>query len=1063
MKEMKIFLSLVLSLVSSVLLAQNITVNGIVTDASTGESIPSAAVQVKGTTVGVVADFDGNYKISAPADGILVFSSVGYTSVEVPIAGKTVQNVALEVDTQMLEETIVVAFGTSTKESFTGSAKVLTSETIAQRQVSSAVDALKGQVAGVQISSSTGSPADDGTTIRIRGFSSIQAGQSPLIVLDGIPYEGSISNINPADIESMSVLKDAASNALYGARGANGVIMITTKKAKGSNAVVTFDGKVGVNSRAVPDYNYIKSVPGYYETHYKALYNSYIAAGKTPDEAHLMANDNVAGPAASGGLAYQVYTVPEGQFFIGYDGKVNPEATLGRVDGDFYLTPDDWTKEVLSNAVRQEYNLSVSGGTDKAGFYASVGYLNNKGILKATDFERLTARIRADYQAKKWLKVGMNAAYTHSVGNLSSSDGEDNSSGNVFAATTQVAPIYPLYVRNADGSIKVDSNGYTVFDYGDKSNAGLERPSYTGTNAVGDHYLDVNRYDEHSLNGTAFAEVKFLKDFKFTFNAGTSISGDRETSLINAFYGSYAASNGILSKYHTRSYSYNLQQLLSWSHNFNGHNLDIMVGHENYVYNTEYLYASKTNMFSPNNLELSGAVKESGSDSYTSMYNTEGWFGRVQYDWNEKVFVSASYRRDASSRFHPDHRWGNFWSVGAAWIMSKENWFSSSWVNYLKLKASYGSQGNDAIGNFRYTDTYDIRNSAGSVSLVLNTKGAKDITWETNGNLNAGLEFGLWGDVITGSVEGFYRKTTDMLSWFTVPPSLGYSGYYANVGDMVNTGVEADLTANIIRTKNVKWSVNANVTWFKNEITKLADSRKTMTTPEGYKGYQSSGRFYGEGLPLYTYFMKQYAGVDKSSGVPMWYMDKEINGKTVKVPTTNYSEATDYLSGNPIPKAYGGFGTTLALYGFDLTVNFSYQIGGLVNDSGYSLSMASPSTSRLGSNFHADVLKAWTPENPDSNIPRWQYGDLHSASSSDRFLTDASYLDLQSINFGYTLPHKVTKKAGIDALRIYCACDNVWLWSQRQGFDPRISLTGTNNATHYSSVRTISGGLNITF
>lgn len=1071
----KIVLSVAIILAAGCLslFAQSRQVSGTVTGAD-GAPIAGATVVVEGTTTGTTTDAAGRFSVTAPIDAHLNVSFIGYKEQSVSVAGKTAVDVVLLEDHKAIDDVIVVAFGEAKKEAFTGSATVIGADELANSQVSNAMNALNGKVAGVQMANPSGSPAGDSPTIRIRGFSSINADNAPLIVLDGIPYGGSMNNINPADIESMTVLKDAASNALYGSRGANGVIMITTKRAKSQDAVVNVDAKWGVNSRAVPDYDYIKNPAGYYEQHYKALNNYYVnSGGYSAAEAHLRANDALTGSAANGGLVYQVFNVPDGQFFIGRNGKVNPNATLGNMVSyngeDYYLYPDNWTDEAMKNSLRQEYNVSVSGGTNRAQFYSSFGYLNNKGIVQRTDYERYTARLRADYQAKKWLRVGANASYTHYKGNLEDESGTSNSSVNIFAATTQVAPIYPLYVRNGNKQIMKDANGYTVYDYGTStgagSNAGLERPVYGNANALGDHLLNRNGYDGNAFTGTAFFDVTFLKDFKFTMNLGTSLDERRSTSLTNAFYGQYAPSNGIVSKGHTRAWSYNFQQLLNWSHTFaDVHTVDIMIGHENYRSKGYSLSGSKSNMFSPDNLELSGAVTDRSANSYTTDYNTEGYFARAQYDWKEKLFVSGSYRRDASSKFHPDHRWGNFWSVGAAWIISREDWFNASWVDMLKIKASYGSQGNDGISSYLYTDTYDIVNSAGNVSLVPAVKGNEFITWETNGNFNAGVEFDLFKGKLGGSIEGFYRKTTDMLSWFTVPPSLGYSGYWANIGDMVNKGLEVELYATPIRTKDVTWSLNANLTYVNNKITKLAPSRLSMTTPEGYKGYSSGDRFYGEGLSLYSYYMSKYAGVDKSTGLPMWYMDvTDENGKVSTVTTTEYSNSTKYICGDPLPDAYGGFGTTLEFFGFDFTINFTYQIGGLIYDSGYALLMGSPSSGSVGMNYHRDLLNAWTPSNSGSNIPRFQYNDQNITAASDRFLIDGSYLSLQNINFGYTLPKKWTSKISIDKVRIYLACENVWVWSRRQGFDPRLSLTGSNNATTYSAVRTISGGINLTF
>ena len=346
-----------------------------------------------------------------------------------------------------------------------------------------------------------------------------------------------------------------------------------------------------------------------------------------------------------------------------------------------------------------------------------------------------------------------------------------------------------------------------------------------------------------------FAELRFLKDFKFTWTSSVNVDETRSTAFTNPYYGQYASQNGMLYKYHTRNLAYNHQQLLNWKRSFGSHNLDVMLGHESYRYKYYYLYASKSNMFDPTNHELAGAITENGNNSYTTDYNTEGYFGRVQYDYNEKYFLSGSYRRDASSRFHPDHRWGNFWSAGAAWIISKEDFFDVPWINLLKLKASYGSQGNDNIGNYRYVNTYIIENSAGTPAATPDAMGNKEITWETNGNFNAGIEFELFSQRLTGNVEYFVRKTTDMLFTFPLAPSFGYSYYYANVGDMRNMGVEMELTGTPIKTNDLEWNLRLNLTHYKNKITYLPEKRKTLDLG-GHGGYSSGSYFYGEGLPL---------------------------------------------------------------------------------------------------------------------------------------------------------------------------------------------------------------------
>ena len=1045
--------------------AQNRQISGTVSDAN-GHPVAGATVIVDGTSLGTTTNTAGEYTLSAPVNGTLVVTFVGFEPQQLPIAGKTRINVTMKEDAQAIDDVIVVAFGTAKKEAFTGSAAVIKSDEIAKVQTSNVATALVGRVAGVQTSSTSG---DLGKTpsIRVRGFGSINAGKEPLWIVDGMPYEGDLNNLNTNDIESMTVLKDAASNALYGARGANGVIMVTTKKAKSGDAVVTIDAKWGVNSKALEEYDVITSPAQYYETHFKALYG-YYAQTNPAAKAYALASSGLTSNG-TGGLGYNVYTVPEGQALIGTNGKLNPNATLGRkiiYNGqEYWLTPDDWIDEAYQSAFRQEYNVNISGATERSSFYASLGYLDNTGIIKSSALERYTARLKADYQAKKWLKVGGNMSYAHfSNSNGNSNEGSASSTANIFAFSAQMPPIYPVYIRDGSGRIMVDDNGYQMYDYGDKGNAGLTRPLLPGANGLQTSWLNKKKAEGNAFSGSGFVDISLYKGLKLTVNGSTNIDETRTTYLNNQYYGQFAEAGGTISKYHTRDIAYNLQQILNYNETFGKHNVGLMVGHEYYQKKYYYLSGTKSKLFSYDNEELGGAVVDgAGAHSYIDDYNSEGYFMRAQYDYAGRYFVSGSYRRDASSRFHPDHRWGNFWSVGAAWLLNQENWFDAPWVNMLKLKASYGSQGNDNIGNYLYTDTYSIENNNGEIAVLFGQKGNPNITWETNTNLNIGTEFGFWNNRLSGSVDFFNRKTSDMLFAFSVPSSLGYSSYYANVGDMVNRGVEVELNADLIRTKNVLWSFNLNLTHVKNEVTYLAPEHKS-TTVEGYKGYIDGSYFVGEGLPLYTYYLRSYAGVDPETGASLWYKDvKGDDGKITRTKTSDYTSATRYLHDSAIPSVYGGFSTSVSAYGVDFSISFNYQIGGKVYDSGYASFMSSPYGTTVGTNYHTDILKAWTPENKGSDIPRLQYGDQYTTSVSDRFLTDASYLNISNINVGYTLPSKITQKFGVQKLRVYLACDNVVYWSKRQGLDPRYSFTGATNFSNYSPIRTISGGVTVQF
>ena len=1056
------------------------TVQGVVVDAGTGEEIIGATVMPIGGGQGVATDFDGKFTLNVP-DNVKTarISAVGYKEQVVNLTSQ--MRVQLASTATAIDEVVVIGYGTATKESLTGSVAVVGSKEIEDRPVTNVATALEGNAPGVQVNSTTGSPGSS-PTIVIRGVGTLTGTTTPQLVVDGVIFNGDLADINPADVESMTVLKDAASCAIYGVRGSNGVILITTKRGQGS-AKVTLDAKWGQNSRASKDYDVISSPAAYYEMYGRALGNYIMDPvaqnGKVYDAATALrlVNANMVDPSINANgqpnsfsLGYNVYNVPAGEGLLVDGYKLNPNATLGNVYAGYLLLPDNWTDAAFRNALRQEYNLNVSQATDRHSFFASFNYLDNEGITANTGYERITGRLSADLQAKPWLKVGANFSYSHFTQKSLGDDGSNGSVGNIFAVANQMAPIYPLYIRDAEGNPMYNQDGVRLYDYGNGDEVPILRPKFGDSNPISANILDVDKTEGNAVTATGFAEIRFLRDFKFTSNNTVNVFEQRATNVTNPYFGQYASSNGIVNKAHSRRIDYTYQQLLNWTRQFGAHNINVLLGHESYWNKYYYLSASRNNMLLPTNQELDGAVIDGSSSSYVTDYNSEGWFGRVNYDYDSKYFGSVSYRRDASSRFHPDHRWGNFWSASAAWIISKEAFFQAPWVDMLKIKASYGEQGNDNIGNFRYMNMYSIANSNGHPVALPTTMGNPNISWEKGGNFNAGVDFSLFNERLTGTIEGFYRKTTDMLFFFPLSPSYGYTGYYDNIGDMANKGFEIDLHGVIFRNRDINWSANFNLTWYKNEITKLPEERRTMTV-DGKDGYSSGNFYFTEGESIYTYHIKKYAGVEPETGKSMWYVNKTAaDGTVTRETTTEYGQASYYLCDTALPSTYGGFGTSIEAYGFDFAINFAYQLGGKVIDSTYASLMSSPGSS-VGSAFHKDLYNSWSQDNQSSDIPRLQYGDNNNGSISDRFLTDASYLSLQNINFGYTLPKSLTKKIQVDRVRFYMSCDNVALWSKRKGLDPRQSLTydstgsffGESTNSYYSPIRTISGGINVTF
>jgi len=1052
--------------------AQTLNVRGTVHDAN-GNPIIGATVAVKGTKTGTVTDGEGKFSLNGmKASDRLVISYIGMEKKEVKVSGN--MRIVLADDSNQLDEVMVVAFGKQKRSSFTGSAAVVGMKELEKKQVTNALSAINGEVAGVQMVDNSGDPST-APTIRIRGFSSINASNNPLIVLDGAPYDGSMNDINPSDIASITVQKDAASNALYGARGANGVIMITTKSAaKGeSKTTITLDAKWGANSNAAVDYDVITNPAQYYEMYYSAVNRYYLNSGYSFYKAHTAANEKIYSNT-DGGLGYVVYTVPQGEYLIGTNGKLNPKAlasglgykyTNANTGKTYTLIPDDWEKEALRIALRQEYNISVSSSMKDAQLYASLGYLDNDGIAYNSDYQRYTARLKADWQATRWLSLGGNANFSHSVQNSITTDGSG-----LFYAIKSMAPIYPLYVRDESGNIVTDSNG-KMYDYGNGDVIGLSRTVMTNYNPLQEGALDTNETTANNLTLYGYADITPIEGLKLTFNGTINSNQKRNTSSYNPYYGAYADSytGGGISKTQSQTYSLNFQQYANYTKSFGRHNMTLLLGHESYKYRYDYLYGMRQNManyFGNQNLHGAITVVSNGADDYDpnnrkTDYNNEGYFFRGQYDYDGKYFGSVGFRRDASSRFHPDHRWGSFYSLGGAWIISKENWFVAPWVDQLKLKASFGQQGNDNIGEFRYTDLYTVQNSGGEVGLTFYQKGNENITWETNTNLNIGLEFSLWKGRLRGGIEYFYRHTTDMLSWVTAAYEAGYSGSYYNVGSMDNNGVELELNGTVLKTKNLTWNLNFNATHYKNEVKSLASEVKT-TTVNGHGGYSNSNAFIGEGLPINSWYMPEYAGVDATTGHALWYKN---DGTT----TSDYASADKTICGDAIPDLYGGFGTTLEAYGFDFSINFNYSLGGKMYDYMYVNLMYNPTASYAGYAYHKDLLNAWTETNTQTDVPRFLYAEDNTQEMSSRFLTSASYLSLQNINIGYTLPDKWVRKLGLSKVRIYGTAANLCYWSSRKGFDPRGQIAiddydkSSTSYYAYSPVRSISGGINIQF
>ena len=1072
---MKLIISLLASLTATVAMAQEINVSGTVIDYSNGEPVPYASVHLEGTMTGTSTDGDGNYSIRLPHGGNLVFSSIGYITVKEAVNASMVLNIVMEPDTEHLEETIVVAYGTATKSSFTGSASMIGAETIESRVSTDVTAALAGTTPGVQIISSSGDPAAGGGTVRIRGIGSMSASNAPLYIVDGMPYDGSIADINPADVESMSILKDASASAIYGARGANGVVLITTKRAsRSSDSKIRFDAKWGSNSRLIPQYDVINDPAQYYETHYRMMYNSQVYAGKSPSEAYAYADANLFNHN-NGGLGYQVYTIPDGQKFIGEDFKLNPSAVLGYSDGEYYYIPDDWYGLTFSDSFRQEYNLSVSGAKDKLNYYGSIGYLNDGGIVSNSDYQRYTARINVDYQAKPWMKVTSSMSYAHSDSQTASYSSSYGSSSNIFYVTNMMGPIYPLYVRDASGQIMTE-NGMKVYD---SNQTNFIRPAFVG-NAVRDNEVNRKKTYTDFITGKWGVTLTPVQGLSLSANIGLTNDNSRYNALYSRF-GSQSSTDGLAYVSHDRTFAVNNQYLAEYKTDFgdSGHNLNVLAGYEMYKLKEQFLEGQNDHLFNPLVGELGNAdgVSSRQTSSYSADYMTQGFLARVQYEYGNRYFASASYRRDGSSRFAPGHRWGNFGSVGAAWLISNEGFMSGAgWISMLKIKASYGVQGNDDLypgSNYArkfypYADNYthSYNETTGEYSTDLAYKGNENLTWESSHSFNAGVDFEFFGSRLNGSAEYFSRKTVDLLYSKDVPLSAGNpTGYYpVNVGSIVNNGFELTLEGILINTSEMQWSLNMNLSHYRNKILSLDPS----VSEEGIKG---GNYIYKIGGSLYEAYMRKYAGVNPENGKAQWYrkvLDKDGAWTGESEITETFADASQYELGSVLPKLYGGFGTTFKAYGFDLSAQFSFQLGGRYYDGTYQALMHT--SSGIGTAWHKDALDSWSETNKDSDIPRLDGDTSVGQTAVSNYLISSNYLSVNNITLGYTFPESVTSYLKISGLRIYVAGDNLAVKSARKGVDPRYSMglgsltsgSGLNSGS-YSAMRTITGGITLTF
>ena len=1014
---------------------------GRVTSKEDGSPLPGVAVIVEKTGSSAITTADGTYSISASKGDIILFTCLGMNDIKQTVGDSGVLNVEMSVDSKLLEEVIVVAYGTSKKESFTGSAEVVKADKIKDRAVSDVSKMIDGQVSGVMTTSGSGQPGS-GASIRIRGFGSVNASNAPLLVVDGVPFDGELNAINANDIESLSVLKDASAGALYGARGANGVILITTKKSRNSEEKLSLrlSVKTGVSSRAIPAYNTVNEAE-YMEHMYSAFYNDLVySEGILPQVAQTMTAERLAGRILGEGAKYNIYDIPIESLF-GADGKINADAKL--------KYNENWLDEASRKAAfRQEYNLSVNGSGELSRYNASFNYLDEEGTLKTTGFERYSIRAGLDITPKEWFELGANLSWAYTDSRYLGSSGTEST--NVWYSAMMMAPIYPVYEKNADGS-DVISNGNKVFDYGMSRPAGAQN----NRNSVATLFEDDWYSQASTVSARTYAALKW-KGFRLSANFGADNENTYQSVKFNRQSGN-AAGSGRLTKENGRMMSWTFNQLLSYNKSIaNLHNLDFMVGHEFYRYSMRYNVGERTGFPFDGFDDLGMGSTLAEANSISDYYSINSWLSRLNYNYADRYYLSASYRMDASSRFEKNHRWGSFWSAGASWRVSEENFMENvTFVDNLTLKASYGVQGNDNLGSYyAWQSLYDMNypNGTNSGAIIASVE-SRDITWEKNSNLNLGVEFRLLGR-ISGTVEWYSRRTDDLLLESPMAISLGFPGFYDNVGSIVNRGFDITLGGDIISKPDYRWNVTLMASTLRNKVLKLTDNGEDII----------NGVFLiREGCELNTFYLAKSAGVDPATGRQLyWAYDKDDDGRPLpdsEYITANPTVATGskYLMGSRIPDVYGSISTTFTYKGFDISALFTYSLGGKVYDSVYH-SLMEPSF--VGQTYHRNALRSWAEPGDVTDVPRSM--TTLTTLASDRFLVNASYFAVKNITAGYSLPSKLVKMAGLKSVRVFLACDSPWIFTHLKGMDPQASFTGTTSYT-YTPNRTLNLGLDIAF
>ncbi|WP_299366553.1 SusC/RagA family TonB-linked outer membrane protein [Winogradskyella sp.] len=1110
-------LTLFMAFVMQFSFAQEKMVTGTVTTASDGLPLPGASVSVKGTTRGAQTDFDGKYTVGVVIGDVLVVSYVGMDAVEITVGDANVYDVALE-EGNTLDEVVVVGYSKTTKESFTGTAAVVDMEGIEDKVVSNVTQALRGEVAGVNVITRSGAPGGV-AEVRIRGFGSINGNSLPLYVIDGAPvgtgattgtgFEDDVtsatnpvnllSSINPADIESITVLKDAAATSIYGSRGANGVVLITTKQGKKGTSRISVDITTSISTLFLPEYDVIDSPEEYIEIEWQALRTNAILSGRANPA--QWASDNLYGdPEIDDALVgidnfYNIWNVPGNELIDPNTGRFNPGVQRR-------YTPNSWRDAAFGTGQRMEANLQFSGGNEKTQYSASFGYLDDEGYALNSQFTRYTTRLNIQHKPLEWLTIGGNIAWTGARSLNSGTSGSAGSSANPFALVYTTPAIYDVFLRDENGNLVPDPIfGGFQYDFGGDNN----RRAWSGTNGIGLATYNLDQSDITTLLGNFNVGIDITEWLSFEMRYSGIYNQSINTNRNNQFYGGAANVGGSLFRDDDLNTNQNFLQLLRFQKQFGDHDVELFVAHE-----------STEDVFRTISGAAEGAIIRGSEDlfqyasplgrqqSYRRGWTLDSYFSGLNYDFQDKYFLTASLRRDGSSRFR-NNKWGTFGSVGLGWIMTKENFMSNvSFLDFLKLKASYGVIGDTGLRRFNGFQVFTI-NTDGSGSFTPSaTRVNPDLTWETSNIVQVGFESTWLDGRLSVDVDFYDKRTTDLLFTEDLQVFQGFTTIFYNGGEMLNQGVEFNVNAKLIQKDDFRLSVNLNGETFRNEITEMPVSVVTGNRP-----IFDSANNIAVGQSDFDHYLPEWAGVNPANGEALWYRyyddinnngifddgepstyggdndffydpdgDGESNnqsstfheytvinqGANMRRTTTNDNTvATQKFTRSAIPDLRGGFRINLGIKNFDIAAQFSYSIGGYTFDNGYDILMQNDVIGR--NNYHTDIRQAWTTPGQITNVPRTSanFGrDNQQDIASTRFLIKSDFLALNNLNINYRMPGSVTEALGMQSMSLFLAGDNLAMFSRRKGLNPSTAIQGTNSGA-FLPVTVFSLGAKVQF